>query len=196
MRRWIVLVLLALVLAPVPVVVTATAAHACSCALTEPDELIDLADAVVTGTITDIDRPPATTGLDPVWYTLAVDEVFLGEGTETMVFSSAADGASCGLENIETGTLYVVLLQAGAGQEPHVSGGLVSNLCSGTQPYDGTGSMTAFLAALDGHPPDAGSTGSVPLVSGSVQPWLIGGGLALVAAAVVLLALRRRRRKS
>lgn len=195
MRRWIVLVLLALVLAPVPVVVTATAASACSCAFSEPEELVAMADVIVTGTVSDIDGSGWASGTDPVWYTLDVDEVFQGEATATMVFSSAADGASCGLENVRAGTRYVVFLTDGSSQLPHVSDGLTSSLCSGTQAYDGSGAMADTLAELGGEPPQAGTTGSVPVMTGSLQPWLLGAGAALLVATVGLV-LRLRRRAS
>lgn len=197
MRRWIVLLLFALVLAPVPLVVTATAASACSCAFDEPADFVGLADVVVTGTLSGPERSGlALRSDDAVWYTVIVDEVFQGEATDTMVFASAASGASCGLENIESGARYVVFLTDGSDQQPHVSDGLAASLCGGTQPYDGTGPVADALADLGGEPPQPGTTGSVPVSSGSMQPWLLGAGLALVAAGAALLVVRLRRRRS
>jgi len=197
MRRWIVLLLFALVLAPVPVLVNATAASACSCAFDEPADFVGLADVVVTGTLSGPERSGIIRRTDePVWYTVAVDDVYQGEATDTMVFSSAASGASCGLENIDSGGRYVVFLTDGSDQEPHVSDGLTANLCGGTQPYDGTGPVADVLADLGAEPPQPGTTGSVPVTSGSAQPWLLGAGLALVAAGAALLVVRLRRRRS
>lgn len=196
MRRWVPLVLLALVAAPVTLVATASPASACSCAEREPEEYVDAADVVATGTLTAVDRSPDAMGTDPVWYTVDIDEVYQGEAAETTTFASAADGASCGLENMQTGSRYVVFLTIGAASEPHVADGLVSGLCDGTQPYDGTGPMAAALSALGGEPPSPGSAGERPPAPSGTEPWLFAAGGALLVTGAIVLVLRLRRRRS
>ena len=112
------------------VVVVDAPAQACTCLIGTPQQRLDRADAVFTGTLTGVGLPPpgdVVASVDPVTYRFDVATVYAGEVDATTVITSPRLGASCGLERMRVGTDYLVFatLQRGV---------LTSWLCSGTEP--------------------------------------------------------------
>lgn len=185
--RWVLTLLAALVLAPVPFMATAAPASACSCAIGAPEEFIEHADVIVVGTLTGIDPTGGSSSADPIWYELDVEQVFEGTATQRLRFSSAASGASCGLENMQTGVRYLVFLTG-------VTGSLSANLCGGTQPVEGADDVLDAVTALGASPPEPG--GPPPMgegESGVPRALTIAGLAALVVIAVWWAVIGRRR---
>lgn len=158
-------------------------AYACSCASQTPEQYVEGADVIVTGTVVSVDR--GTLGsADDATYVVEVDRVYRGEAGPKVEFRSEASGAACGLEGIETGTREAFFLQ---GTET----GLRAGLCGGT------GNVTERqLDALVGQP-DPPLAESDLYAPSEHNPWLVVGSTAAAGiAAVVLLVWGRRRRVS
>ena len=116
------------------VLLTPTQAYACSCVGGDAEQFTEWADVVFTGTAVDYAPPPEQpmmSSSDPATYTFDVDTVFKGSAAPTTQVRSAWSGASCGLENIEVGTEYVVFA-APQSSRGRGNGELWANLCGGT----------------------------------------------------------------
>ena len=164
---------------------------------------VENADVVVRGTITGLDDPGGHDSAHLVTYELAVAEVYRGAATATTFVSSAADGASCGIE-VQEGREYLLFAR-------RVGGELRAGLCDGTTPA--SAELVAEVEHLSGpgNPPQGGAVatattppgtpssgtplaGSTPPDSSDVAiPLGVGVGGALVAAALGALWWRRRR---
>ncbi|AQZ64399.1 hypothetical protein BKM31_25670 [[Actinomadura] parvosata subsp. kistnae] len=196
-----------------------TAAHACSCADLTPALAVREADAVFTGTVTNVreeDRPGR-----PRVYTFQADQVYKGTPAARITLTSNADSASCGYP-FQRGGRYLVFA-AVSSTGPAVEGvELSSGMCSGNVPVDrGTGPLrpgderkagheslagpvdAEFVQALGTPQPPAAAaeTGTVegPLRAdgdagaGDVWGWVAGGaGVVLLVGALTAAALRRR----
>lgn len=186
---------------------TGTPAYACSCVPFDVAQSVERAEAVFTGTV----RERSQAGeLEPVVYTVAVDQVYKGRVAAETTVATAAHEAACGLPRLPEGEQLLffgsgtTLLDRGQGA---VSSDLAVNLCGGTGPADdhrlagvaqvaGAPSEPAGAALGDGvtdDTPDA-SAGSSDPTDGGVSPWLVGGlGVgALVLAVLAGVVLRRR----
>jgi hypothetical protein len=168
-------------------------ALACSCAMATATDYADEANVIVTGTVTKIALPPegpVISSGDPVTYTVAVERTFKGDPQSELTFTSARDGASCGLEGIQVDRRYTFFLYAG-GQDQ-----LFGSACSGTRPA--SESFDAKLARIAGPPVEATGdpTANGPSATASidvgddatVQPWVyaaVGGGVIILAAGVL-----------
>jgi hypothetical protein len=125
-------------------------ALACSCAMAGAADYVDYADVVVTGTLTNIELPPegpVISSGDPVTYTVQVERTFKGDPQSELTFTSARDGASCGLEGMQIDRRYTFFLNAGDGDR------LFGSLCSGTRPASEP--FDAKLARVAGPPVEA-----------------------------------------
>ena len=185
------LLLAALVAALTTVVVTAGPSFACSCASAGPADFVDRAEVVVTGTVTHIAPPPqkaVMSSADPTTYTFEVDGVHKGEAGTTIEVLSPSSGASCGLENVEEGTRYVLFAghQSLEGKDKEH---LWANLCGGT----GRATPEYVTAVEDitgpGQPMDDGTVtggGSGGAAGDDLAPWALPIGLAAGASLLLL----------
>lgn len=134
--------LAAVLLVPALVLLTPTAALACSCAEADTEVLLGYVDTVAVGELTAIEAPPdradgAIDSGDLVTYTATVQTVLKGAPDNPLVFRSAAQGASCGLEGMTVGREYVFFVRDGE-----------STLCDGTAPT--TPQLVAEVEAVTG----------------------------------------------
>jgi hypothetical protein len=98
----------------------ASAAHACTCAPVRPNEQLDEAALVFTGTVVDVDE--TAYWRNTTWYRFAVDQVFKGDSAREVELRTAASGSSCGFE-FEDDRRYLVYASAHRGA-------LTTGLCS------------------------------------------------------------------
>jgi len=163
-------------------------AYACSCASASDAQHTADAAAIFTGTVVadQVDEPGRVRTV-----TFAVDRVFKGQVTATQVVTSAASGASCGVELTGPGP-FVVFARA----EPT---GLTADLCGGTRSGSAPAGLGTGQAPLPNPAarPDPASPAAVPPDAENPRAgtWvpLVGFILALTAAAVVGLSLVRPR---
>ncbi len=159
-------------------------ALACSCAGADTAQHFDSSDVIVTGTLTGPDGlgPGAGFG-QTVTYRVAVDTVFKGSGVpEQLTISSAANGASCGLEFIESGRKYAVFATG-------PTNNLRAGLCGGTTRL--TPALSRELTELS-----PGATAPVPGRAGPSDPdiWpLTAMGVTGAVVALGVWVLWRRR---
>ena len=174
-------------------------ASACMCAIEgSPEErareAIADSDAVLSGEVVDLDKPPPDTemvegtmltvvggGDRKATVTLRVSEVWKGPGQQTVRFTTpVADGISCA-HPFEEGREYLVY--ANGVQDIDVGG------CSETKPLSAAGADLALLG--DGEKPEAG--GVLSDTSGSVSGPAMAGlaGLAMAASLLVVARLVR-----
>ena len=170
------------------VAMTPAVAHACSCAGGSPAQYAAWADVVFTGTLTAVDPPPRRLVMssgDPVTYHFDVDGVLKGDAPSNAQVTSAALGASCGLEGMEVDQRYVVYA-TGVHE-------LTANLCGGTSPVGPA--AVERVEKVTGPAHDPGPAASYPTDDGGPGAgWLLVGAAGLVTAGAVALTLWRRRR--
>jgi hypothetical protein len=164
-------------------------AEACSCAQLTPEEHVDLASTVFTGTL--VERHGSGR---QVIYGFEVDEVLKGSATRTIRVRTAGEEASCGLPNLTEGKDYLVLAMPGGDDDDR----LFVSLCGGTRGIGGAGDTDRVESVTGpGRTPDAGG----PWIDGddtegpAVPYWgmaaLAGGAVGLLG---VVLARRRQTR--
>ena len=177
-------------------------AYACSCAGASTAGYVDHADLVVTGTVTarrDAAHGPVLSSGRPVSYEIAVNRVYKGNAGPRIEVTTAAEGASCGLEVTE-GERY--LFFADQGEE-----GLRAGLCGGTTAYTaaeeravvrilGTGAVPSGSAAAPsaGEQPagNANLANDGPPAQWAVPAWALGGLVLVAAVGVGSVVVRRR----
>jgi hypothetical protein len=188
------LVLAVLVVSSGLLLVTSGPAMACSCASEGSARIyLDSADDVVTGTLVEIKKPPPrllVSSGDPVTYLVDVDAVFKGDLGRDVAFTSARDGASCGLEGMTVGVRYLLFLYREGDR-------LSTGLCSGNAKSSTT--SEAELVALTGpaRAPSTDPTYGTP-ASGvdevdaplALPLWVLGAGTAGIVGFVGSLWLR------
>lgn len=164
------------------VTVPAPVACACSCAEVDTETALADATAVFDGTVVSASAPTGNSSADPIYYTIDVSRVYKGEVPATVIVSSAASGASCGVELSGQVTVF-------AGRSDGV---LHTTLCSAPFELDrsklGPGALPAPAPAQPPAPPspvDAAQP-NLPLVVGVVACVLV------IAAAVIWLVRRIR----
>lgn len=169
----------------------APAAMACSCADLSTAEAGKLADLVASGTVTTVQRGPGSSSGERVFYTLAVDKSFKGEAWQTTTVTSAASGASCGVQGIDEGDDIVLF----ASESP---GGWTTTLCDGTAPASPALLQEVEKALGAGKAPQEGTDPKAARAEGSGEsaPRLFGAAAIgfMVAAAVAGVVLARQRR--
>lgn len=136
LRRAALLVLAVALLSPVVVTSLVTPAGACSCVQLRDTGALAQSDAVFTGRLVDVRRPPEVhTSLDPATWVFSVDRVYKGVVTKRQEIVTAISGASCGLETTGQGRLLVFAVGAGkSGISPAPARGqYAANLCGGTR---------------------------------------------------------------
>ena len=183
-------------------VLPSSPAWACSCASPTTAQSVARADVVLRGTLADTDGPSRMSRLrsseDPVQYTFTVAEVYKGNAAATTYVSSAASGASCGLEGLEPGREYVVFaLVRGDGLQAGLCGGTAPaarGLVADVEQVTGSGPAPVPPGLIDEAAPLPGQRGAV-----GDRPWLVPlvGGLVLalvLAGLLVGVVLRGRRR--
>ncbi|HSV38815.1 MAG TPA: hypothetical protein VLI04_08660 [Nocardioidaceae bacterium] len=185
MRRALLLVLLGPL---VPLLAVPPPALACSCAMFPPREHFQRADVVVAGELVSVEETPPKGGIissgDPTTYTVSVMATYKGVPAAEVSFTSARDGASCGVEGLKRGR-DVYFLHDG-------DDGYTANLCNGT----GTVPEERIAAIAGGPLEEAGPVSTVIDSDEPAQtayPWLLPSAGALVALGAGLLILRRRR---
>jgi len=170
------------------VILVPSTAFACSCVQLSVAEKVERADLVVKGSIEARDEgPPKVIGsLDPVTYTVAVDEVLKGDSGPVAKVESAVHQASCGVE-VQVGRSYVIFADAGE------NGTYEANLCGGTSgARPGYVAQVAAITDAASGPDDSilPPTGGPPVAASAL------GGLLLAGATVVAAVVLRRRRHS
>jgi hypothetical protein len=163
-------------------------------------DLVARADVVLRGTL---EAPPSGPRVlrrsdDPVTYRFAVAEVFRGAAPTTTLVSSAASGASCGLEGLEPGREYVVFAQVrGDALEAGLCGGTASagsGLVADVEQLTGPGQPPVSPGLIDEAVPLPGQP-EAPGNGAWLVPLVGGGVLALVLAGLLVgVVLRGRRR--
>jgi hypothetical protein len=113
------------------VLAPAAPSYACSCAIAGPDQYVEYADTIFTGSLEDIEEaPPADDGtissMDPTTYRFEVERVLEGDVPVSAEVTSPRFGASCGLEGMQAGATYIVFASTDRR-------GLEANLCGGTR---------------------------------------------------------------
>lgn len=166
---------MALTLATVALIfpVSSTPAVACSCAVQVPLQHYERADAVFTGRLVRIERPPrglTYSSMDPVTYDFAVERALKATVAPRTSVSSVVSGASCGLEGMHVGERYTVFARFEDGR-------LRSGLCSGTRPGDPDPTIAYFTGTLLPVEPDEASWSAF--------------ALAALAVALAVLIVRR-----
>ncbi len=166
------------------------AAYACSCALAEsPEEQVkeqlEHKSAIFAGTVTKI-TPPAwfriiRSSADRIKVTLKVSEVWKGEIGRRTVVSTALDSSSCGVEDFQVGTEFIVSANLN-------SKSLETNLCSLTKPLASAGNELAVLG--EGYAPTNNDSSQVTFSIIVISATIIVGG------AIVITIIRHRRKYS
>jgi hypothetical protein len=137
LRRAALLVLAVALLSPVIVTSLATPAGACSCVQGSDSNALAQSDAVFTGRLVDVRRPPQVhSSLDPATWVFSVDRVYKGAVTKRQEIVTAVSGASCGLETTGQGRLLVFAVgvrKSGVSPAP-ARGQYAANACGGTRP--------------------------------------------------------------
>jgi hypothetical protein len=135
-RRSALLVLAVTLLSPVIVASVATPAGACSCVQRTDGEALAQSDAVFTGRLVDVRRPPEVhSSLDPATWVFSVDRVYKGAVTKRQEIVTALESASCGLETTGPRRLLVFAVgrrKSGVGPAP-ARGQYAANSCGGTR---------------------------------------------------------------
>lgn len=170
----------------------AAPAAACSCAGVGLARYVEMADVVVTGVLEDVEEPDDGLFGGPTGtaeYRVRVESTHKGRATEDLVFTSAADGSSCGVEGIDADRRYVFFLTRGQAE-------LSSSLCSGNQPA--SSALDRRLAALVGPAtaPVPGGPDGGPGEGPDRDWWLPATGAVLAGLGAVGVLVRRRRTAS
>ncbi len=162
-------------------------AVACSCAVLTPDEQVDIASTVFSGTLVERDERERQ-----VVYGFEVDRVFKGSTTRTTRVRTGEEEAACGLPNLTEGEDYIVL----AAPVREESDQLFVSLCGGTRGIGGAGDTDRIEAVTGpGRAPDPGGprTDDDEPADPFVPYWVMGGLAAGVVGALAALLVRRRR---
>lgn len=180
----------------------ASPAWACSCMSESVAQSVDRADVVLTGEITERRDPEGTGPLinssRPVTYVVAVSVVHKGQAAATTHITSAADGASCGIE-VKPGREYVLVAEREGAT-------LRANLCGGTAPVTPALVAEVERAAGPAATPGAAPAPGIPGASGPVADdegllghvstaWLAAALVVVAAVLALLLVVATRRRR-
>lgn len=147
---------------------------ACSCVVPISAEEqvkgeLDRKSAIFEGTVVDIKQPPqklVMSTADQVRVTFEVSRVWKGVVREQAEVYTAMSSASCGIENFEVGTKYIV--SAYEDSKP-----LETNICDLTKPIAAAKAELAILG-----------TGYAPTESGNLMPITL-----IVTIAIIIIGL-------
>lgn len=105
-------------------------AWACDCAVLSTAEYGEAAELVAEGVVVGVDRPanPSSSAEDAT-YTVELTRVWKGPDAQHVAVLSAIDGASCGIEGIDEGSVIALFAHADGEAWRTVS-------CDGTRPMD------------------------------------------------------------
>ena len=167
---------------------------ACSCTWFTDEEAFENADAVFTGTPSEIISPTgdAFSSADPERFVFDVDKAVKGNRFSGQSVVTARDGASCGLEISGPGPFVVfAYTESNDVITGAADGELYSSLRSGTRALAGGDLPDSFGAATSPAPGasaigDSGSQTSIVLIAG------VAGVLALFGAGCAFTVYRRR----
>jgi len=164
-------------------VVNTTTVNACSCVQPAPSkESLEQSTAVFAGKVIDIDAPSGiiVDSADPVRVTFEISKIWKGPDYETLVLTTARDGASCGY-GFEENEEYIVYAY---GEENKLSTGI----CSRTRLLAKAQEDLQDLGAGD-LPTNSGSN-YVPQTSNFVLITSI-AGIAIVLFAIIIFLIRK-----
>ena len=165
-----------------------TCVFACSCRPRgPPEDALANSTAVFSGRVTALSAPVDAGGADPVRVTFAVARSWKGVARSTIVLTTPASSASCGVGFVQGQEYLVYALKS--------EGRLETNLCSRTTQLGSAGADLAVLGAGSA-PAGGGMTPTLPAAGDdalSADQWL-----ARVAAGALLIVfgagmLKRRR---
>ncbi len=166
------------------------AAHACSCASPESPEQqvreeLEHKSAIFAGTVVKL-TPPLfkimMSSADPVKVTFKVSAVWKGELGRKAIVYTARDSASCGVDNFQVGTEYIVSADKGTKH-------LETNICALTKPL---ASAEAELIVLgEGYAPTAKPFDQVDLSPMSI---IVVIATILFGGFIVIKIVRHRRK--
>lgn len=162
------------------VAVPAPVACACSCAEVDTETALADATAVFDGSVVSASAPTGNTSADPIYYTIDVSRVYKGDVPATVIVSSAASGASCGVELTGQVTVF-------AGRSDGV---LHTTLCSAPVVLDRSKLGPGHAPAPA---PDQSSAPTLPVEVTPVNlPLVVGvvAGVLVIAVAVIWLVRR------
>ncbi|MCD9025020.1 hypothetical protein [Cohnella silvisoli] len=166
------------------------AVHACSCAAPESAEKqvrkeLEHKSAIFAGTVVKVTPPRFNiimSSADLVKVTFKVSRVWKGELGRQAVVYTAMSSASCGIENFQVGTKYIV--SAYKDSKP-----LETNICDLTKPLASAGAELAILG--DGYEPTNQALDQVDLSPMSIIVIL---ATIIFGSAIVVKIVRHRRR--
>jgi hypothetical protein len=160
--------------------------YACSCPWWPIQRYISSSDAVFSGKVVEIKKPPSGpgwSGNDPETVTFRVIESWKGPGGGTLEVKTPVSGASCGYY-FEEGQDYLVYA-SGKGES------LGTSICSGTKSLSKADKDLALLG--DGEKPKDGGEETLNDTSGFVGARAMVGiaGLAMLGSFLVVVRLVR-----
>ncbi|TFE19877.1 hypothetical protein [Cohnella luojiensis] len=172
------------------ILITPQTAHACSCASPESPEQqvreeLEHKSAIFAGTVEKV-TPPwfkiLKSSADPVKVTFKVSAVWKGELGRQVIVYTARDSASCGVDDFQVGTEYIVSASL-------KSKSLETNICALTKPL---ASAEAELAVLgEGYPPTAKPFDQIDLSPMSI---IVAIATILFGSFIVIKIIRHRRK--
>jgi hypothetical protein len=130
-RRLVPGFVLAFVVAAVSVVLTQVPAHACTCTDSNLNQNVERADAVFTGTVSSIQRPPDENAR-VIMILAEVDRRWRGNVPAKVELTTPSTAAACGVGNLKADKKYLFFAQSDSAK-------LTIDSCGGT---------TAFTAEL------------------------------------------------
>jgi hypothetical protein len=198
-QLFLVAVLLLSILVPV---LKSQPAYACSCVSFSTGEYVDMADAVVIGTVEEVVHATPRSGglmssMDPATVSVTVDQYLKGSGDERIEFVTARSGASCGaVEAISLNEQNVLFLRSDGD-------GYRTSLCAGNRPVslvrDGQPIRPEFLSDVQAITGPGVGPGEAPAPAVIAEPgmsawlpWLIAGVASAVSLAVGAAVVIRR----
>lgn len=152
MRRLVPGFVLAFVMAAVSVVLTQVPAHACTCKDSNLNQNVERADAVFTGTVTAVQRPPDENSR-VIMILAEADRSWRGNVPAKVELTTPSTAAACGVGNLKTDKKYLFFAQSDNAQ-------LTIDSCGGTTAF--TAELGNDVTKLLGEAEDPAAAGDPP----------------------------------
>lgn len=152
MRRLVSGFVLAFVVAVTSVVLTYAPAHACTCQKSDLNQNVQRADAVFTGTVTSVQKPPgADSGVTMIL--VDADLGWKGDVPAKVELATPSSDAACGVDNLKADEEYLFFAQSDDAQ-------LTIDSCGGTAKF--TPVLGADITKQLGQPEDPAAAEEPP----------------------------------
>ncbi|CAM3452261.1 hypothetical protein NODU109028_17740 [Nocardioides dubius] len=148
----------------VPIGIGAAPAHACSCAMATLGDQAARSDYAFVGSVVEGSvKGQADRGMEPITFTVAVDEIYAGEVGATVQMQTQASSASCGLGQVPQGRMiWFSYLNEGAATDRRLNVGL----CTPPVAADAANLAEVEKALGAAHPVDDDATGTTDVGGG------------------------------